>query len=416
MIPVSEARQYVLSKCRTLDPERVAVDDAAGRVLGEVVRAAYAVPPFANSAMDGYAVRAADTRIIPARMEVAGTIMAGDHPSVDVSTGQAVRIMTGAPLPRGADSVCMVERTHEEAGGTVVVIEDAVEVGQNVRNAGEDIAAGAEVFAPGTSLRSAHVGVLASLGIQTVVAYPRPTVGVLSTGDELSTGSDPLQPGKIRDANRPALLAQLRADGFRSEDLGVVGDDEGRLVALLSDAGSRCDAVVASGGVSVGDRDVMKIVLAKLSESTTRSMQIAVKPAKPLAFGLLEQTGTPVFGLPGNPVSALVSYELFVRPALRSMAGHNVLDRPRLSAVAEVDLPRRRDGKLHLLRVRLASDVDGTLYARPVSGQDSHMLRAMAEASGLGIVPDGDGVRAGNRLEVLLLDNDAVGKREDGER
>jgi molybdopterin molybdotransferase len=408
MIPVTEARRHVLSHCRVLEPESVPVREAAGRVLAEVVRATYSVPPFDNSAMDGYAIRAVDTRPAPARLRVIGTVTAGDRPDTAVSTGQAMRIMTGAPLPPGADAVCMVERTHVDAEDSDVVIEETVELGTNIRRAGEDIAAGADVFGPGTCLGPAHLGVLASLAIESILAYPAPTVGVLSTGDELATGDGPLELGKIRDANRPALLAQLRTDGLRTEDLGAIGDDEGELVALLARAASSCHAVVASGGVSVGDRDVVKAVLEKLSAAAGRSMQVAVKPAKPFAFGVLEPMGTAVFGLPGNPVSAMVSYELFVRPALRLMAGHRVLDRPRLQAVAEVDLPRRRDGKLHLLRVRVRVGDDGIVRMRPSGGQDSHMLHAMAEANGLALLPDGEGCRAGTRAEVLVLDADAL--------
>jgi molybdenum cofactor synthesis domain-containing protein len=250
--------------------------------------------------------------------------------------------------------------------------------------------------------------VLSSVGVESLLVQPSPTVGVLSTGDELVTTAGALAPGKIRDANRPALLAQLETDGFGALDLGMAGDDEATLAALLKDAASRCDAVVTSGGVSVGDRDVLKLVLEKLSGATMRSMQVAIKPAKPLAFGVLEATGTPVFGLPGNPVSALVSYELFVRPALRSMAGSAVLDRPRLAAVADVDLPRTRDGKLHLIRVTARAGDDGLVRVRMSGGQGSHMLRAMAESNALALLPDGDGVRCGEHVEVLLLDADRL--------
>ena len=215
-----------------------------------------------------------------------------------------------------------------------------------------------------------------------------------------------MTPGKIRDANRPALLAQLQADGFGIVDLGVVGDNDADLTSLLDEAGSRCDAIVSSGGVSVGDRDLMKAVLKDLSGPTMRSMQVAIRPAKPFAFGVLKKTGTPVFGLAGNPVSALVSYELFVRPALRSMAGCAGLDRPRLAGVADVDLPRSRDGKLHLVRVVVRTGTDGLLGVRLAGGQESHMLRVMAQSNALALLPDGEGVRAGERVNILLLDAD----------
>ncbi|MGO8859746.1 MAG: gephyrin-like molybdotransferase Glp [Acidimicrobiales bacterium] len=408
MIPVADARRFVLSVCRILAPTQVAVRIASGHVLAESVRATDAVPPFANSAMDGYALRAADTVAPPARLRVVGVVMAGDDPEVLVSEGEAVRIMTGAALPSGADAVCMMERTSVDRQGSFVVVEESVGPGTNVRNAGEDVAAGEEVFGPGTHLGPTHVGVLSSLGVQSVLVHPRPAVGVLSTGDELVMGGGPLAQGKVRDANRPALLAQLGADGFGTVDLGIAGDDGTALSALLQDAASRCDAVVASGGVSVGDRDTMKAVLTQLCGSTMRSMQVAVKPARPFAFGVLEATGTPVFGLPGNPVSALVSYQLLVLPALRFMAGATVLDRPRLAAVAEVDLPRRRDGKLHVLRATARAGPDGVLRVRLAEGQDSHMLRAMAQSNALALLPDGEGVRSGGRVEVLLLDADRL--------
>ena len=408
MIPLSEARQFVLSACEILTPRRVALKDASGHVLAEAVRAAEAVPPFANSSMDGYAVRADDTARPPARLRVVGAVMAGDNATISISAGESVRIMTGAPVPAGADAVCMVERTRVELDGSIVIVEESVAPGTFIREAGSDIRAGDEVFPPGTHLGAAHVGVLSSIGVEQVLAYPSPTVGVLSTGDELITSASALAPGQIRDANRPALLARLQADGFGTIDLGVAGDDEAALTTLFEEAGSRCDAIVSSGGVSVGDRDLMKAVLKELSGPTMRSMQVAIKPAKPFAFGVLSETGTPVFGLAGNPVSALVSYELFVRPALRSMAGCTVLDRPRLAAVAEVDLPRPRDGKLHFVRVTARTGMDGVLGVRLAGGQDSHMLRVMAQSNALALLPDGEGVHAGEGVEILLLDADAV--------
>lgn len=410
MIPVAEARRVVLSACEPLPPRRVATSGASGHVLAEAIHAAEAIPPFANSAMDGYAVRAADTMAnLPARLRVVDRVMAGDDAGTPVDEGEAVRIMTGAPLPEGADAVCMVEHARVEAGGSIVLIDQALEAGANVRHAGEDIAPGDEVFGPGTRLGPAHLGVLASLGIESLRAHPRPAVAVLSTGDELAGATSALARGKIRDANRPALLAQLRADGFGTVDAGMAGDDETLLAERLQAAASHCDAVVASGGVSVGDRDVMRAVLEKLCGPAAASMQVAIKPAKPLAFGTSEVTGTPIFGLPGNPVSALVSYELFVRPALRRMAGCADLDRPCFPAIAEFDLRRHPDGKLHLLRVVAHRDSDGELAVRPSGGQDSHMLRAMALANALALLPDGEGVRTGERVEVMLLDAEGLG-------
>jgi len=408
MIPLAEARQYVISACEPLKPSSKAVIDSSGHVLAETVRAIEAVPPFANSAMDGYAVRAADTVSPPARLRVVGSVMAGDQPKTSVHPGESVRIMTGAPIPSGADAVCMIERTQVEEDGSIVIIEQSVDQGTNVRNAGEDVMAGDEVFGPGTHIGPAHIGVLISVGVDELLVHGRPAVGVLSTGNELVTTAGALAPGKIRDSNRPTLLAQLAKDGFVGVDLGTAGDDEMALADVLEAASSRCDAIMVSGGVSVGDLDITKAVLKKLCGTTMRSMQIAIKPAKPFAFGVLKVAGTPVFGLPGNPVSALVSYELLVRPALRVMAGFTVLDRPRLAGVAEMDLARRPDGKLHLLRVTAHIGADGTLYVRSSGGQGSHMMRAMARSNALALLPDGEHARTGERVEVLILDDDEL--------
>jgi len=403
VIPISEAREFVLAGCVPPPPAPCAIGDALGHVLAETVFASEDVPPFANSAMDGYAVHAADTVDAPVRLQVVARVMAGDRASKAVGRGEAVRIMTGAPMPPGADAVCMVERTRVETGGSVV-IEEAVEPDTNVRHPGDDIAAGDEVFSAGTVVTPPHVGVLASLGIETILTRPTLRVAVVSTGDELATGRGALAPGKIRNSNRPALLAQLRVDGFFPVDLGTVRDDTTALRHVLEHGAGTCDAVVVTGGVSVGDRDIVKIVLQKLGGDAARWMQVAVKPAKPFAFGTLGVARTPVFALPGNPVSALVSYELFVRPGLRAMAGCPVLDRPRLPAITETDLGRRPDGRVHLVRVLARTGDDGTVRVRVAGGQGSHMLRAMAEANALAIVDDGDGIPAGGRVDVLLLD------------
>lgn len=409
MIPLHEARQFVLSRCARNLPVRLSLDQALGCVLAETIRSNEDIPPFANSAMDGYAVHAADTVAAPVRLDVIDRLMAGDPGKIVVEPGQAARIMTGAPIPGGVDAVCMIEQTEDGADGSSVVVGVAVAAGENVRPAGGDIAAGAEVFGPGTALTPAHIGVLASLGITSAEVYPQPRVGVLSTGDELVDVGSALQPGKIRDSNRPALLSQVRRDGFIPVDLGRAGDDETVLTRILEEGASRCDAIVTSGGVSVGDVDLVKVVLEKLSAGAMRWMQIAIKPAKPFAFGTLAPDGTPLFGLPGNPVSALVSYELLVRPALRQMAGLAPLDRPRLRAVADKDFPRQPDGKQHFQRAQVAVGDDGTLLARPSGGQQSHMLRAMADANALAVLADGEGAHAGDRLEILALDPDRFG-------
>lgn len=248
MIPVTEARRLILAAITPLAPRRMAISNALGHVTAETVHAAEPVPRLANAAMDGYAVRAADVATAPVRLRVTGTVAAGDGPKAAVSHGEAMRIMTGALMPPGADAVCMVERTRAEDGALAVLIEESVSPGTNVREPGEDIAAGAEVFTPGTRLTPAHIGVLASLGIQALLVCPRPAVGVLSTGDELTVPGAALMPGKIRDANRPALLARLGSDGFGRVDLGIGGDDQDILADRLRAAVPRCDAIIATGG------------------------------------------------------------------------------------------------------------------------------------------------------------------------
>jgi molybdopterin molybdotransferase len=407
LVSIEEARGFVLSRCQKLAPVRAPLRTVSGHVLAEVVRSSEMVPPFTNSSMDGYAVRADDVKDVPARLRVAGSLMAGDDPgALVIGEGEAARIMTGAVLPPGADAVCMVERTRGE--GNFVVIEDAVARGTNVRPAGEDIGIGDEVFAAGTQLGAAAVGVLASLGLEDVLVHPRPRVGVVSTGDELASGPGPLPTGKIRDSNRPALLAQLMLDGFDAVDLGRVADEPEALATALQEAARDCDALLTSGGVSVGDRDTVKTVLLGLGGQDACWMQVAVRPGKPFAFCTLPPKGAPVFGLPGNPVSALVSYELFARTALRFMAGHEHLNRPRLSARAAVALERRPDGRAHLVRVKAFVSSDGDLQVRPSGGQGSHQLHALATANALAVLPDGLGVSAGETVQVMLLGPDGL--------
>jgi molybdenum cofactor synthesis domain-containing protein len=399
VIPLAAARKLVLDGCPSLAPRPIVLDEALGSVTAESIVAGEAVPAFANSAMDGYAVRAADTEGAPVRLAVVGTVAAGTAPSTELGPGQAVRIMTGAPIPPGCDAVVMVERTRTD--GAEVVIEQAARPGDHLRHPGEDIAVGQEVFPARTVLGPGHLGVLASLGRGAVVAFPRAQVGVLSTGDELVESGDRLLPGQVRDSNRHTLLALLAQSGCDPVDLGIAPDDEAAITAAVEGALTRCDAVLASGGVSMGDFDYVKVVLDRLSAGTMQWMQVAIRPAKPFAFGVLQ--GRPVFGLPGNPVSSMVSFELFARPGLRLMMGHDQLDRVHVEAVADEDLGRRPDGKLHLARVVATPGDDGRFHVRSSGGQASHQLSAMALANALALIPDGDGVPAGGSVRTMLL-------------
>jgi molybdenum cofactor synthesis domain-containing protein len=401
VIPLADVQAEILGAVPTLVPRPTPLAEAEGLVLAEPVVAAEPVPPFANTAMDGYAVRAADTARAtddgPVRLTVVADLPAGHAPTVPVGPGEAIRIMTGAPIPEGADAIVMVERTRRD-GDDGVLVGHAATTGDHVRPAGGDIAAGARVFEPGTVLGPAHIGVVASIGPESVAAVPRARVGVLSTGDELREGPVELAPGQIRDSNRPMLLALLRDAGCEPVNLGIARDDETLVEQVVGDALERCDALITSGGVSVGDYDVVKAVLDRMGVLSW--WQVAIKPAKPLAFGLVR--GAPLFGLPGNPVSSHVSFELFARPALRKMMGHTDLHRPVVDAVAGAPMPRRADGKLHFDRVVVRYD-DGRYTAVRSGAQESNALAAMAAANGLALLPDGDGAQTGDPIRVMLL-------------
>ena len=378
-------------------PATVSVRDALGLVLAADVIAGEAVPPFANTAMDGYAVRAADTADAPVRLHVVGDLPAGYAPTTPVGPGEAIRIMTGAPMPDGADAIVMVERTARD-GADGVMIEVAATSGDHVRPPGGDVEVGDEVFHAGDVLTPAHLGVLASLGYTEVSVYPRVRVGVISTGDELREGSGPLAPGQIRDSNRPMLLALVAEAGAEAIDLGIGRDDEDAVTELFRAAAASCDVLVTSGGVSVGDYDVVKAVLDQIG--ALEWWQVAIKPAKPFAFGRID--GTPIFGLPGNPVSSHVSFELFARPALRTMMGHTNPNRPVVTARAGAAMPRRADGRIHFDRVRV--HYEGDHYVAVRSGaQASNALAAMASANGLAVIPDGLGLEPGDPVPVMLL-------------
>lgn len=417
MISLEEATETVLAGCSPLPAHRLTLAAALGCVLAEEVIATEAMPPFASSAMDGYAVRAADVGTAPVELPVVAEVAAGHPVRRALQAGEAMRIFTGAAVPDGADAVVIVEHTEQLAGGDVVRIQEPVTTHAHIRPAGDDFSPGDRLAAPGDEVTPARLGLLRTVGLDHVPAHPRPWVGVISTGDELVTGQEALQPGQIRDSNRPMLLALVEQAGFKPVDLGHVRDDENAIAEAIGTAGTHCDALLSTGGVSMGDTDLVKVVLDRLAspDEPMRWMQVAIKPAKPLAFGVVRppdprngasgKRSLPVFGLPGNPVSAFVSFELFARPGLRKLAGHPVEQRRRTAfgAVAEEDFRRREDGKTHFVRA-VASVVDGDLRVRPLVRQGSHQLAGMAEANALAVVPNGNGVAAGGRLVALLLD------------
>ncbi len=402
MIDLEAARSLVMGSVRALEPRVVPTTSVHGLVLAVAVVAGEAVPPFANTAMDGYAVRAADTATAPVELRVVDEIPAGKAPTIAVGVGEAIRIFTGAPVPSGADAIVMVERT-ERVGADAVRIAVAARVGDHIRFAGGDVEPGQVVFESGTTLRAAHLGVLASLDVHEITVYPKPRVGVLSTGDEL-VERGPLRVGQIRDSNRPMLLAMVRDAGCEAIDLGSAHDDEAFITERIVAGLDSCDALVTSGAVSVGDYDFVKVAIEKLAAARGGDYtwsQVAIKPAKPLAFGVIG--GVPIFGLPGNPVSSSVSFEMFARPALRSLAGDPRPTRPIVAAVADAAFTRRADGKIHLDRVSVDVDAEGRYRARRSGFQASNVLSGMANANGLAIVPDGDGVAVDETVMVMLI-------------
>jgi molybdopterin molybdotransferase len=395
VIALGDAQRAVLELVVPTRHHEVDLNDGLGSIVAADIHARDSVPPFDVSAMDGYAMRAADTINAPVTLRELGSVAAGDAREHTIGSGEAIRIMTGGPVPTGANAVVLVERTRGD--GRSVVIEIPVAPGTAIRPMGEDVRTGDTVARTGDLLTPGRLGLLASAGVATVPVRRRPKVGIISTGDELVDG--PIRPeGKIYDANRVSVAALVAEAGCMAIDFGISTDDESRLASVLQRATESCDAVVTTGGVSVGDFDYMHRVLDRIGDVET--MQIAIKPAKPFALGAV--IGTPVFGLPGNPVAAMVSFELLVRPALLKMAGHAQLDRLRITAEAAEDFDRRADGKIHFVRA-VATQPAGRWLVRSAGGQGSHQLSAMAAANALVVLDGPDGVHEGEQVPVMLL-------------
>jgi molybdenum cofactor synthesis domain-containing protein len=392
-----DAQNTVLGAVARLEAIEVDREDAYRCVLAADVVSPEDVPPFANSAVDGYAVTLADMANGTAELIVSGTIAAGDAPEPEVTPGHAVRIMTGAPVPVGAEAIVMVEDS-QRIGDDRVKLTAKVEPNQAIRPAGDDVKRGDTVFRVGDEVNAAVLGMLASMNVATVTVTRRPTVAVLSTGDELVDDGSELGPGQIRESNKTMLVRLVAEAGCDVVDYGIVRDDEAELEEVLRHASQHCDAIVTSGGVSMGDYDVVKAVLGRIADM--HWMQIAIKPAKPFAFGKLN--GTPIFGLPGNPVSSFVSFELFARPALRKMSGHTLPERLVVNVTAAAPFKRKPDGKEHFARAIVSAN-NGSLGAVPVGAQGSHQLAATALANALVILPDGNSVEPGDTVHALLL-------------
>jgi molybdopterin molybdotransferase len=389
--PIREARELVLAAIRPLGAESVGLGDALGRVLAEDVRSPLDVPPFDSSAMDGFALVAGPG----GELRVIGEARAG-HPAAErVEPGTAVRISTGAPVPRGANSVVPIEYTQATSAG-VRVPETAV--GQNVRRAGEDVRRNELVLRAGTQLGAAELGVLASLGLPAASCARRPRVALIVTGDELAEPGEPLAAGRIFSSNAYALAGQVAAAGGVLLRRETVADDAAQTRSALERALADADLVCASGGVSVGPHDHVKGALRELGVEE-RFWGVQLKPGKPTWFGVRDDTL--VFGLPGNPVSAMVTFQLFVRPALRALQSA-VPDSERATAVLDEPV-RRNPGREQALRVRLRADGDGW-HAATTGDQGSHVLTSMLGARGLALIPSGEGeLAAGERVEVELL-------------
>lgn len=413
MISVDEALAEILSHVHPLDLETVHILDALGRVLAEDIVSDINVPPFDNSAMDGYAVRSSDlqgaTLETPARLEVLGSVAAGYVAGMRVAPGTSIRIMTGAPMPDGADAVVPYEETSDfdrskEARLAVpadrIEVRTAVEPRAHVRPAGEDIHRGERVMARGRVLRPQEIGVLASLGHETVLVHRRPRVAILATGDELLEVHEPLEPGKIRNSNEYTNAALVMRTGGIPIRLGIARDTKEDLAAKIrSGLEQGADLFLTSGGVSVGDYDVVKDVLG--TEGQMQFWQVRMKPGKPLAFGLLPGR-VPLIGLPGNPVSAMVSFEQFARPAMLKMLGHTDLGKPTVRAI--MDEPLTNSGRRGYVRVIVTRREDG-FHARTTGEQGSGVLTSMSKANGLAVVSEGTRyVEAGSELTVQMLD------------
>lgn len=399
MLTVEEARQRMLDTITVLPTEAVGILDSLGTVLAEDVYASENIPPFNNSAMDGFAVVAADvlnaSKTDPVRLSVVETIQAGRAPTASIQHGSAARIMTGAMMPEGADAVAMQEVTELE--GDQVTIFEGVETDENVRFTGESVEQGDLVMSTGKLIRPQEIAMFASLNRSEVEVYKRPRVAVVSTGDELTPLGAPLAAGKIRDSNRYGICAQIEEAGCYPVDMGIARDDEAETERKFRQALDGADALITSGGVSVGEFDVVKAVLSKLGE--INFWRVAMKPGKPQAYGIAD--GKPIFGLPGNPVSSLVVFELFVRPALLKMAGHSELLRPTFRAVLEENVSNK-DGRVSFMR-SIITLRDGKYHAKITGPQGSGILHSLVLANGFIVIPAGMTISAGETVEAQFM-------------
>ncbi len=414
MLSVEEALEKILHEIDTLEEESVPILESLGQVLAEDIKSDINVPPLDNSAMDGYAVRSGDTtgasEKTPVFLRVIDTVMAGSISRHEVVPGTAVRIMTGAPVPGGADSVVQFENTDEEKRKatasdqpvTRVGILSEAKSGLNIRKAGETISKGTTALKKGTVLRAAEIGMMASLGYGRVPVIRRPVVAILSTGNELVEVDKPLPEGKIHDSNTYSIASLVRRYGCVPKMLGIARDEEASLVSKLKQA-QDADILLTTGGVSTGDYDIVKDILARDGEMVF--WKVRVKPGKPLAFGKIKgkDKSIPHLGLPGNAVSCMVSFELFVRPALLKMMGKKNLAKPAVEAILEDTV--KNDAGRRIYDRAIIERRNGHYYARLTGPQGSGILNSMSQANGLVLIPeDRKTVNKGETVQVLMLD------------
>jgi molybdopterin molybdotransferase len=390
----------ILALAKPLEPFAMPLLESHGTTLAVDVHSKVALPPWDNSAMDGFAVRAAE--IFPERpMEIAGEVAAGNSESSELPLGKVLRIMTGAPVPQGCDAVIPVEWSREEAG--MVYFDKAPAYGAHIRNLGSDINVGDLILSAGTKLNATHIGAAAAIGVDSLITRPHPRVVLISTGDELVEPGLPLSHGQIYDANSWLLTTATREAGAIAYRVGAVPDNEEKFMQVLEDQLVRADLIVTSGGVSQGVYDTVKNVLATLGSVTFES--VAMQPGMPQGYGLVGPDSTPIITLPGNPVSAYVSFELFVRPMIKALMGVRDLERPIVEATL-MESVKSPLGKRSFLR-GYASFENGTYAVAPVAGQGSHMLGGLSQSNALIIVSeDIEQVSAGSQVRVMLLGRD----------
>jgi molybdopterin molybdotransferase len=390
------ARKLILENVPILGQERVSLTDAAGRILAADIAAPWDMPRWTNSAMDGYAVRSEDCRQ-PTELKVIDFIAAGGKSDREVVPGTAIKIMTGAPLPAGADAIVPVEETSEE--DMRVQLQNAVPAGAHVRHRGEDVQTGECIIPRGTLLRPAEIGMLASYGKVFVPVFRRPRVAVLSTGDELAELGEPLTDDKITNSNSLALVAALKEIGAEPVMLGIAKDNRASNIEKITE-GLKADALITSAGVSTGDRDYVRSVLEDMGVQPV-FWRIDIKPGRPTAFAL--KGSTPVFSLPGNPVSTMITFEELVKPALLKMMGHTRVLLQEIEATLATDLTKKRLGVLNFQRVRI--DIrDGRYFASCAGDQNTGILKTMVRADALALLPEHqDYFKAGDTVKIHLL-------------